>query len=112
MSRISWLLILTLVLFNSAIVQSVDSVFDSQGVEMVFVPSGQVKLGGTLDEALSFCKSLYSKSFDCSETSLTTLYAFMDKTTVDVRDFYMDKYEVSVKNYIVCIKADVCVLRP
>ncbi|MEO8611409.1 MAG: SUMF1/EgtB/PvdO family nonheme iron enzyme [Chloroflexota bacterium] len=112
MSRISCFFIIALVLLNPGFVQSKASVFDSQGVEMVFVPGGQVKLGMTLDEAISFCKSLNSETLDCSQTFLTTLYAFIDHTTADVPDFYMDKYEVSVKDYIKCVEADICVLRP
>jgi formylglycine-generating enzyme required for sulfatase activity len=90
------------------------SVFDNKGIEMIFIPSGQFVMGATLNEALSFCETLYSESNRsvCSEIVFNALYSFDKVDSVTVEEFYMDKYEVSVEDYLMCVEADVCSLAP
>lgn len=110
-------LLLYTLIFLSLIVrvnasQSAMSVFDNKGIEMIFVPSGKISMGATIEDALNFCGLVYQNSNPtiCSESIIKELYAFTETELVTVQDFYMDRYEVSIDDYFQCVKADVCSL--
>jgi formylglycine-generating enzyme required for sulfatase activity len=79
-----------------------DGITDSEGVEMVLVPSGAFTMGSTRNDALAECNKYRS---DCQRRW------FEDEQpshVLSLAAFYIDKYEVSNASYRACEEAGGC----
>lgn len=77
---------------------------DSRGILMRLVSAGEFGMGGTVDAALTECQKLYIGGAcepNWFSDEVPAHIVFLDA-------FYMDKYEVSIKSYRVCIDDGGC----
>jgi formylglycine-generating enzyme required for sulfatase activity len=110
-----------IILANGALISAQDNivdsrhtgfeiVYDSKGAAMVLVPAGTFVMGYTFEHALELCEELMPPN--AREGSICTshylhLYV-LPPEQVEVDEFYLDLYEVSVVDYTTCIDAEVC----
>ena len=81
-----------------------DEVTDSKGISMRLVTAGEFIMGGSADNALIECRSLYNSGMCEAEW-------FADEEpahTVYLEDYYMDKYEVNIASYRECVTRGTC----
>jgi serine/threonine protein kinase/formylglycine-generating enzyme required for sulfatase activity len=84
-------------------VSSYDSkIVDSKGTEMLLVPSGEFMMGYNIEEAMEECKK-YS-----SHCSLVQIRKAGQTKPISLDAFYIDKSEVSNRDYQKCVDEKVC----
>jgi len=75
---------------------------DSKGISMMFVPAGEFPMGSDLNAALAECKKFRE---DCDEgwviNEVPIHIVYLDA-------YYIDKYEITNKQYSACVNVGVC----
>lgn len=87
-------------------------VHDEKNVPVVFVPGGSFNVGQPFDAATSLCLELTpSQEYSvCNEENITR--SLQQEWHVDIGDFYLDQFEVSVRSYLECYNASICTFGP
>jgi formylglycine-generating enzyme required for sulfatase activity len=89
-------------------------VYDNKRTAMVEVPSGSFEMGYTFEHVSELCEQL--RPVDAPQGSICgTDYLHnytLSPQVVEVNDFYLDLYEVSVQDYTACIDAEICSWEP
>jgi formylglycine-generating enzyme required for sulfatase activity len=76
---------------------------------MIHIPAGEFEMGFDTQEAMAICIEYYEPYG--SENNPCKLNAFEDEEPVHwvtLDDYYIDKYEVTTSDYLVCIGEGVC----
>jgi formylglycine-generating enzyme len=113
MQAITWMMLLLLAfpLFSFPEQQETTQpimVYDEKFIPMVWVPEGEFTAGYTFQEIKRKCEALAPDTIAswCSEEILRESYETTYQDVVE--SFFIDQYEVSIVDYMLCVDSHVC----
>ncbi len=80
----------------------------SVNIDMILIPAGEFEMGGDADQALTICQEIYDPYYDFAQCGSNMFEDEDPIHLVYLDEYYIDKYEVTIADYQVCVEEGIC----